>query len=995
MAWSRSRGKDVVSERDWCMTPLFRHPFPEQETDEAMISNEENAQTTDAIVPEGLISASELPSASQTLDDLFREDASEPSGVEAERPTIRELLLDEEVAAEAANVVPESENASAPSVNLEQPDLDPVEAETVTKAATMAAQAEATNDANVQPDKLVPDSSEGIVTTTEAALEAAVTHNPTTPDRTAPPEQFDATAEAPVAEASTKPVTESQSDTDSESEPIAANTLKDPEEASPAAETKCETLAEPSLEALGEDARESSTPAEVEAGDPVSPAVSEAEPTAVAVQTTPVSSSDWALEERLACHKEWVDSRGRSGNKTSLAGAELEDAELIEVNLRHADLQDSNLKGADLLLADLRDACMVRTNLQEACLVGANLEGANLEGAALDTAMGLVPRQLAGANLHEASLPEQISQFEAKTEFSRVSQLVARFFTAMMAISAVSSLMIWKTKDLQLLSDSSILPFLHSPAAAAALPTAQIYLIAPVVLFIVYLVFHFHLQNLWDAVLQLPSLFPDGRELGQDGPRVVTGLLRAHFRWMNRDAASTRVIERALAFVLAYWVAPLVLLLFWARYLTLQDLHGTMLHTLLAVVASGVALYSTTKVGRPPERWSVEAERRWDWVSKLREVNPLNVSGVLGAMLLLLAIGTVKGAPHDKARAPQFGESNIRRWAPTVFWSLGFDPYADLTEASISTKPADWSGADDQISAVKGVRLGGISFRYAQAYGVFLVNAHLWRSNFQGAFLSGADLRGSDLGQSTLRYSIMDGARLYRANLDRSNLDGANLDRADFREANLSHCSLVGSILIDAQLQNATLYGARLSGSSMERANLEKTDLRSAYLDNVNLEHANLQQTYLWSAKLPGADLRNAHLTSTIFIDADAQNADFRGAQLNGTVLNGTNLSGANIDGVDLRAALGLTVAQICSTKSRNGAILTDPLAAQVRDACGGPLLVAPASTAVVPATTGAAGSQEGKSSVPFGKNGPGTAPAAKNGAAPAQPAPSTKKTQQ
>ncbi len=671
--------------------------------------------------------------------------------------------------------------------------------------------------------------------------------------------------------------------------------------------------------------------------------------------TMPAAAArDWALEERLACHKEWVESQGVSGSKANLACMKLENAELIGVNLRYADLQDSNLKSADLLLADLRDACLVRANLQEACLVGANLEGANLERATLDTAMGLVPRQLAGANLHGAALPSEVSEFEAQPGFARASQMAARFFIAAMAISAISSLMIWKTKDLQLLADSSILPFLRSPAAAAALPTAQIYLIAPVVLFIVYLVFHFHLQNLWDAVLQLPAVFPDGRELGQNESRIVRGLLRAHFRWMNRDQLSMDSIERGMALLLAYWVAPLTLLLFWVRYLTLQDVHGTMLHLLLVVAASGVALYSTTKVGRLQERWSTDAKRSWQWLRMLREVSPLKVVVGFGVLLVFLAIGTMKGAPHDNARAPQFSTASIRRWAPTFFWSLGYDPYADLTEASISKRPANWNGGDEQIATVTGAKLSNTKFRYAQAYSVFLVNAHLWRSNFDGAFLSDADLRGADLSQATLRYAVMDGARLYHANLDRGTLDGANLNRADFRDANLSYCSMEDAILIDAQFQRASLYGARLSGSSMERANLEKTDLRSAHLDNANLDHAGMQEAYLWSAKLSGAVLRNALLASTIFIDADLQNADLRGAQFSGTVLNGANLAGAKVDGTDLRAAFGLTPAQVCSTASRNGAILTDALAVQVQSMCGGPLLAAPAnaSATATPAAT-------------------------------------------
>src|SRR5580658_4025921 len=284
-----------------------------------------------------------------------------------------------------------------------------------------------------------------------------------------------------------------------------------------------------------------------------------------------IESSEWALEETLANHKEWLDSHGATGGKADLQNVQFEDRELIGVNLRYADLQDANLKSADLLLADLRDACLVRANLQESCLVGVNLEGANLEGAALESAMGLLPRQLAGANLHETSLPSTILEFNALAEFQRTSTTAARLFATTFAVSLLSCLTIWKTKDVQLLTDSAIIPYLHSSAAAAAAPTDEIYLIAPAALLAIYLWFLYNLQRVWDAVLELPAVFPDGRVLGQKGPRIITGLLRTHFRWMNPDAPSTRLIEKGISVLLAYWATPLVLLFFWARYLTLQE----------------------------------------------------------------------------------------------------------------------------------------------------------------------------------------------------------------------------------------------------------------------------------------------------------------------------------------------------------------------------------------------------------------------------------------
>ena len=644
---------------------------------------------------------------------------------------------------------------------------------------------------------------------------------------------------------------------------------------------------------------------------------------------------DWALEDKLASHREWVESHGRAGQRADLSGVELEAADLISVNLRLADLHDTNLRAADMLLADLRDACLVRADLEESCLVGANLEGANLEGATLETAMGLVPRQLAGTNLRDALLAPQLMEFTALAKFARNSTLAYRYFGIMTTLSIISWLLIGKTSDAQLLTDSAVLPFVHSRAAAAALPIAEAYLVVPAALFGLYLLFHFHLQQLWDAVQELPAIFPDGHTLADDEPSIIVGLLRTHFRWMNPDLSSTRLFERVSAMLLAYGIVPVTLLLFWARYLTRQEIHGTLLQLALGVVAIGMSIYALTKVGRPQERWEIERNWNRQLLAKIRAINPITAAAVLGAFLLFVAAGTIAGVPHDYSRAPQFGTANLRRWAPTLFWWIGYDPYADLTEKSLSARPIGWNVTEEQLASVEGARLNNAKLRYAQAYGIFLANAHMLHSNLQGAFMSQADLRGADLGESNLRFTVLDQAHLRGANLDRSNLNGADLRRADLRGANLSHSTLQNAVLEDARLDGASLYASQLDGGTLNRANFEKADLREAFMAGAHMDHADLQGAYFWSATLTNADLGGAQFNGTILIDADLRGANLGGAHLGGAVLNNTNISGTSLEGADLRGALGLTAAQVCSVRSRRGALMDDALQTQVQAMCG------------------------------------------------------------
>lgn len=99
------------------------------------------------------------------------------------------------------------------------------------------------------------------------------------------------------------------------------------------------------------------------------------------------------LENVLAEHKKWIDSKGEEGRLANLQEtylrladlrlanleganlrwvvlrrANLEGANLRYANLRYADLRDAEVRGADLRGADLRDAFLKRVKLRDAYL---------------------------------------------------------------------------------------------------------------------------------------------------------------------------------------------------------------------------------------------------------------------------------------------------------------------------------------------------------------------------------------------------------------------------------------------------------------------------------------------------------------------------------------------------------------------------------------------------------------------------------------------------
>ncbi len=699
---------------------------------------------------------------------------------------------------------------------------------------------------------------------------------------------------------------------------------------------------------------------------------------------------DDELDELLELHQEWVESKGASGSRLELTRADFEAADLTGVNLQGAILNGANFHGAELLLADLRGASLVQANLQETNLLGADLRGANLEGASLAGAAGLHTNQLAGAGLLWTILPAAISEFEGQQVAQVRSRQCFRLLIATIAACVLSWLRILTTRDVQFLNDAPLLRILPS---SGILPVSSFYVLMPIALFGLFVYLQIALQRLWERLGELPAVFPDGRALDRTGPWLLMTLFHSRFRDWRANWIAPSTLQTIVPSALAYWAVPATLLLFWVRYLVMQDVRGSMLQILLLLLSVGIAMqlprvrngevHAAVTVRAPeivvdeasetPSSIEGAADSKLDSESDsipdsesisesvssadAEEVSSMEIvpaaapspaksfrshpairrSGfafVVGASLLILTLGVVYGVPHDTSVMPDFGQFSIKRWAADAFWTLGYRPYADLTETSVSQAPKNWSWRDDDLSSVKGAQLNNLKLRYAQAYRTFWANAHLWKADLQGAYFSESDFRGANLREANLRSAIFDRVQFYRANLQGSDLERANLTRADLRETDLSYARMVNAILVDSRLGGANLFGADLRSAQLAHANIEKADLRDANLANANLKLADLQEAYLWSAQLPGAELQDADLSHAILIEANLQNVDLRGADLRGAVVRGTDFSGADIAGTDFRGASGLTAPQVCSAKEHESALLDDALTPLVEAQC-------------------------------------------------------------
>jgi len=704
------------------------------------------------------------------------------------------------------------------------------------------------------------------------------------------------------------------------------------------------------------------------------------------------------LAQILDEHKMWVESGGDAGTKADLTGANLAGADLTGVNLQDAILTKANLAGADFSMANLRGANLVHADLRNATLLGTELRGASLMGATLYGAEGLWVGRLGGTNLFDALLPESVAEFSSTNPIAEASKIARLFYFTTLAVSVICCLMIVLTTDVRLLLNASALPFAHF---GNALPMTGFYLGAPLVLFALYLRFHFLLLRLWGSIAALPAVFPDGQTPERDGPWFLMGLIRKHFRWPRDGRSPLAVLETGISMALGYWVVPATLLLFWVRYLVRQDFRGTLLQVILITVSVAAATGLPDIVSRVLRSGEIRVAKAKNFYRLA--LLTMRAALIIGGVLLIISVGVIRGLPADRDIASDHSSASIRRWASELFQSVGYRPYADLTEAVMSTAPAAGNWTEAGMADAPGAKLNQMNLRFARAYRSFLMNAKLWRADLEGAYLSEADLRGANMREAMMRSANFNRAQANRAVLVSANAVGAQFVSTDLRGADLSYGNFDNADLSNAKLSGSTLYGISLRGARLLRTELSRTDLRDTKMDNAVMAFANLQDADMSSAKLGGANLAGAQMKSTVLLDVDLKNSDLRGAFLNGALMRGAEIDGANLAGAEMHGATGLTAVQLCSARWQD-ALLDAELLSQVQARCGTPgasigvakpaaqVNASPAATAIpAPTDTSKAGSVPAQATESPASDSPAGKRQMKTAAATAEDGPKTK----
>jgi uncharacterized protein YjbI with pentapeptide repeats len=278
---------------------------------------------------------------------------------------------------------------------------------------------------------------------------------------------------------------------------------------------------------------------------------------AVAHDTRPPRGPEGALAEALVEHRAWLESGGRRGARLTLDGF---------------DLAGLSLRGADLRRADLTRA------------------------------VNLTPAHLGGADLEGAVLPDAVARFDA-LERAAALALRARRLLAGVVAACLYAVLALAAGPFPIAGATAV----RLPALGTALPVPWFALGTPLLLLALYVWLHLYLQRMWEALAELPAVFPDGTPLDRRcDPWPVAGLARGHVGRLAGHAPPLWGLQNGLAQLLAWGAVPATLAFLWGAFVLWVAPAVSVFHALAAAAGFGFGLHTrllarrTLRAGPPP-----------------------------------------------------------------------------------------------------------------------------------------------------------------------------------------------------------------------------------------------------------------------------------------------------------------------------------------------------------------------------------------------------------
>ena len=296
----------------------------------------------------------------------------------------------------------------------------------------------------------------------------------------------------------------------------------------------------------------------------------------------------------------WNTWRASNNPSIDLTGASLDGRDFTSFNLQVANFKRASLRGANFSLAELHGANLEGSDLSGATFNGADISEAsfreaNLRCVDLSNVRGaLEQEQLAGADLTAAKLPDSLSRVLTDLgTLKALSDSARNLLFAVLAACLYCWLTIATTTDGNLITNHTSSPL---PVIQATIPIVGFFIVAPLLLLCISLYFHFYLQRLLEEVASLPAVFQDGRPLqAKVDTWLMNEFVHSRLRQENVGRPFLSHIQVWISVLLAWWVVPMTIFLFWARYLRRHEWYGTIFHivTLTVTILERLVPHST------------------------------------------------------------------------------------------------------------------------------------------------------------------------------------------------------------------------------------------------------------------------------------------------------------------------------------------------------------------------------------------------------------------
>lgn len=505
------------------------------------------------------------------------------------------------------------------------------------------------------------------------------------------------------------------------------------------------------------------------------------------------------------------------------------------------------------------------------------------------------------------------------------------------------------TQDAALLSNSTTqkLPILET-----SISIETFYILAPLILLLVFFHFQIHLKSIWRSAAALAqSEGKDLMTLVDTFPWFITSSMARRFARGQRDRGGfSGWFEYNVGLLFGWFSTALVIFMIWARYLTKHDWTISIYHVALFAVAVAGAVYFMSASKANLQGVDV---RGWRIASR-------------GTAILIAFVAPAAALGYStwwlfEAQDRNGCQNSYTAECSAIFLLrdrlrvAGLDPAAALDGADVSARPENWAPSAEsdleQLAAVRGANLRGEDLRYASAKNALFVRSDLREAtlrlgDFEGAWFQGADLSGADMSFSKFVGANFDhaifstsGRRLGEPApaIQRTELDPwgqpwrtpvANetvFDSADLTGASFYKARFIGGRGVDALFSGANFTGAAGQGCFFERS-----DFREAKLDDAAFTDCGFHEASFHGASMQRVSLSGSRLSDIIMVGAELASANLSGAKLHSitadqVVLNGGDMFQTRIDKSRFNSAqlddVVLSEAQVFDSAFRDSAL--------------------------------------------------------------------------